>query len=124
MKLLAIFVVIIGIIVILILALALPNVPGGIIAARASQCGDLEAFVSPQYWRGLKERVAWRAPGVTKVEDHIVVRNEALEHRAVDQKTFKMWWPARFSRWWLSSISCGFTWVGQSLSVAGLHLSG
>src|ERR1700730_7139012 len=36
------------------------------------------------------ERVAWRAPGVTKVEDHIVVRNEALEHRAVDQKTFNM----------------------------------
>jgi hypothetical protein len=65
-------------------------VPGGIIATRASQCGDLEAFVSPQYWRGLKERVAWRAPGVTKVEDHIVVRNEALEDRAVDQKTFNV----------------------------------
>ena len=29
------------------------DLPGGIIATRASQCGDLEAFVSPQYWRGL-----------------------------------------------------------------------
>src|ERR1700730_6984697 len=34
------------------------------------------------------ERVAWRAPGVTKVEDHIVVRNEASEDRAVDHRTF------------------------------------
>lgn len=50
----------IGIVVILvlILALALPNVPGGIIATRASQCGDLEAFVSPQYWRGFSGETA------------------------------------------------------------------
>jgi osmotically-inducible protein OsmY len=89
------------------------------------------------------ERVAWRAPGVTKVEDHIVVRNEALEHRAVDQKTFNvvagvifalvallhllriyMGWPIVIGSWtapiWVSWI--GFV-VAGGLSYFGLSLA-
>jgi hypothetical protein len=80
---------------------------------------------------------------VTKAEDHIVVRNEALEDRAVDQKTFNvvasvifvlvallhllriyMGWPIVIGSWtapmWVSWI--GFV-VAGGLSYFGLRLA-
>jgi hypothetical protein len=80
---------------------------------------------------------------VTKAEDHIVVRNEALEDRAVDQKTFNvvasvifvlvallhllriyMGWPIVIGSWtapmWVSWI--GFV-VAGGLSYFGLSLA-
>jgi hypothetical protein len=41
-------------------------------AARSSSRGKVRSWAE----REEAERVAWRAPGVTKVEDHIVVRND------------------------------------------------
>jgi hypothetical protein len=56
MKPLIVFIRAVGLVI--LSAIAGPSLIMGIATIRASQCGDWEALVSPEYWRGLHGQTA------------------------------------------------------------------